>query len=138
MEGALQELFLKNESLISECREFKNLNKKLSEENAQLRDKLQKPCSACCQNRSVECDAQQGSAESFPLPKGLDAYSAAALKTQTLTALWKIVLACLLYQTSSMNSTEMWTSSPWRSLHRACCRISPQTWRLLLKRQIAK
>lgn len=137
MEHALQELFFKNETLMAECKELRNLNKKLVEENAEFRIS-QKSCANCNQNRSVECGVQQGSAESIPLPKGLDTYSAAALKTQTLKALWKIVLACLLYQTCSTNLTGMWTLNPSKNSRKASYKISQQTWKLLLKRQIAK
>ena len=136
MEHAIQELFYKNEELMKECKELRNMNKKLNEENLALRNT---PVSCkCSQNRTVECEAQQGSAASIPLPKGQGTYSAVVLKTQTITALWKIVLACLLYQTCSTNSTEMLTSTLLKNLPKASCKISPQTWKLLLKRQIVK
>uniref|UniRef100_A0A1Y1M654 X-box-binding protein 1 n=1 Tax=Photinus pyralis TaxID=7054 RepID=A0A1Y1M654_PHOPY len=136
MEQALQELFYKNEELIKECKELRATNKKLNEENSTLRN-VQNTCK-CDHSRVVESGVQQGSAASIPLPKGRDTYSTAALRTETVTALWKIVLACLLYQTCSMDSNKTLTSTLWKNLPRASCRISPQTWRLLLKRQIVK
>ncbi|KAF5291177.1 hypothetical protein FQA39_LY14419 [Lamprigera yunnana] len=121
--------------VMKECKELRNANKRLSEENA----KLKKSNCNCNQNRSVECDVQSRSAASVnPLPKGLDMHSAAALKAQTATAVWKIVLACLLYQTCSMSWTGTSTLTLWKNSRRASCKISPQIWRQLLKRQIVK
>ncbi|KAK5645492.1 hypothetical protein RI129_006792 [Pyrocoelia pectoralis] len=136
MEHAIQELFYKNEELMKECKELRNTNKKLNEENTAFRNS-QNTC-RCNQNSVVESEAQQGSAASIPLPKGRDTYSTTVLKTKTVTALWKIVLACLLYQTCSMTSTKTLTSTLWKNLPRASYKISPQTWKLLLRRQIAK
>lgn len=138
MEQALQELFYKNEELMKECKELRNANKRLTEENSQLHK--QKCNCSCNQTRPVEYDVEkQGSAaSSVPLPKGSDTYSATALKTQTVTALWKIVLACLLYQTCSMNSTKTSTLTLWSNLHRASYKISPLIWKQLLKKQIVK
>lgn len=137
MEKALQDLFNKNETLLEECMEIKKLNERLSFENAELRTRLSAPCASCYQNRPVECETQRGSAESLLRPKGTVTHSAAALKQQS-AALLKIVLACLLYRTSLTNSTTTWTSHHLNSSRKASFKISPETWRLLLKRQIFK
>lgn len=138
MESAIKELFDKNEQLMSECEKLRMLNEKLQVENQDMHSRLRVPCHNCSQSRTVECVAQNGSTESNPLPKGLGRHSAAALNVQAARALWKIVLACLLYQTCSTNSIEMSTFPHLKKSHRASFKISPQTWRLLLKRQIAK
>ncbi|KYB25416.1 hypothetical protein TcasGA2_TC034489 [Tribolium castaneum] len=134
MEKALQELFSKNEVLVQECERLKGLNERLSAENASLRSRFS-TCS-CPQSRSVECESASGPAVSLLRPQGALTHSAAALSQQT--ALLKIVLACLLYRTSLTSSTATWTSPPSSSSRRASFRISPETWRLLLKRQIFK
>jgi len=161
MEKAIQDLFAKNETLMTECDNLKHINERLSAENSDLRIKLRRPCAGCAaanaaasvlqsQNRTVECEAQSGSAESLLRPQGTATHSAAALArvsnssssntaaAATTTALLKIVLACLLYRTSSTSSTPTWTSHRSNSSRRVYCRISPETWRLLLKRQIVK
>ena len=136
MEKAIQELFSKNEVLLEECNKLKSLNERLSVENAELRTRLTS-CSSCSQNRTVECEAQSGSTESLLRPQGTVTHSAAVLRHQT-TALLKIELACLLYRTSLTSSTTTWTSHHSSNSRRAFFKISPETWRLLLKRQIFK
>lgn len=139
MESAIKELFDKNEHLISECEKLRSLNEKLQVENQELHSRLRVPCPTCAQSRPVECVVQNGSAAStYPQPKGLVRHSAAALNTQTARAMWKIVLACLLYQTCSTNSIATSIFPHLKRSRRASFKISPQTWRLLLKRQIAK
>lgn len=139
MEHAIKELFNKNETLIAECKALREANEKLSTENAELHNRLNVPCANCTQNRSVECDGQKGSAASLNLlPKGLSTHSAAALETVAVVALWKIVLACLLYQTCSMNSTKKSTLNLWSNSHRASFRISPEIWKQLLRKQVLK
>lgn len=140
MESAIKELFDKNEQLISECEKLRLLNEKLQVENQDLHSRLRVPCPTCSrQNRPVECVVQNGSAASpNPRPKGLVRHSAAALNVQAARALWKIVLACLLYQTCSTSSIATSISPHLKRSRRASFRISQQTWRLLLKRQIAK
>lgn len=140
MEHALKELFNKNETLIAECKALKEANEKLMAENTELHNRLSAPCANCNQNRSVECDGQRGSAVSpiDLLPKGLSTHSAAALETAATAALWKIVLAFLLYQTCSMNSTRKSTLNRWNNSLRASFKISPEIWKRLLKRQVLK
>lgn len=140
MEQALKELFNKNETLLTECKALKEANEKLMAENAELHNRLSAPCVNCHQNRSVECDGQRGSAESLNNlpPKGLATHSAAALGTAAVAALWKIVLAFLLYQTCSMNSTQKSTLNHWNNSLRASFRISPEIWKQLLKKQVLK
>ncbi|KAI4462151.1 x-box binding protein 1 [Holotrichia oblita] len=140
MESAIKELFDKNEHLISECEKLRLLNEKLQVENQDLHSRLRVPCPTCShQSRPVECVVQNGSAASpNPRPKGLVRHSAAALNVQAARTLWKIVLACLLYQTCSTNSIATSISPHLKRSRRASFRISQQTWRLLLKRQIAK
>lgn len=41
MEKAIQQLFSKNETLISECEQLKETNERLQAENAELRNRLQ-------------------------------------------------------------------------------------------------
>lgn len=135
MEKAIQELFTKNEVLIEECERLKSLNERLSGENSSLRTRISN-CVNCSQNRSVECETASGPAVSLLRPQGTVTHSAAVLRQQT--ALLKIVLACLLYRTSLMNSTATWTSPLSNNSRKVSFRISPETWRLLLKRQIFK
>lgn len=138
MEQALQQLFSQNEALSAEREKLKLANQRLSEENADLYSRLQAPCENCSQNRTVECEAQNGSTESTLQPQGKTTHSAAALNKQSTAALWKIILACLLYRTSSMNSTQTSILTHWSNLHRASSKISPETWRQLLRKQIVK
>lgn len=142
MEYAIKELFTKNESLIAECKALRDTNEKLLVENTELKNRLSAPCVNCIQNRSVECDGQRGSAESLKSdlpPKGLSTHSAAALEATAMVALWKILLACLLYQTSSTNSqTQKSTLSLWNDSHRASLKISPEIWKQLLRKQVLK
>lgn len=141
MESALKELFYRNEKLTIECENLKVTNRRLEEENQDLKSRLKgASCENCAnQNSPVECRAHSGSAASNLLPQGVSKYSAAALtKVQTNIALWKIAIACLLYQTFSTNLTEMSTLIRWNNSHKAFSKISPQTWKLLLKRQINK
>jgi regulator of replication initiation timing len=137
MEKALQELFAKNEDLLEQCEKLKTMNERLSAENAEFRTRLSTSCVNCSQNRTVVCETESGSAESLLRPRGTVTHSAAVLRQQT-TALLKIVLACLLYRTSLTSSTATWTSHLSNNSRRAYFKISPETWRLLLKRQIFK
>lgn len=142
MESALQDLFSKNEDLLSECDSLRLANQQLREENVELYNRLRAPCSTC-QNRPVECETVNGSAESFRhlRPKGQITHSAAALDSSSRAALWKMVLACLLYQTCSTSSAtakRMLTSHLLNNSHKVSCKISPETWRQLLKKQILK
>lgn len=149
MEADIKELMDKHDKVLKECENLRLLNERLTSENAELYKKLQEPCPSCCQNRSVDFAAQNrllGSAESSeinPLQKGvLDQQQSAttlAPQQQTVaTALWKIVLACLLYQTCSTNSTEKSTFSHLSNSLRASYKISPQTLKQLLQQQILK
>ncbi|XP_072381895.1 LOW QUALITY PROTEIN: uncharacterized protein Xbp1 [Diabrotica undecimpunctata] len=81
MEQALQQLFVKNESLLVECKNLKLANQKLQQENTELYNRLQAPCLSCAQaqNRSVGCESLNGSTESLLLPKGRVTHPAAAL-----------------------------------------------------------
>lgn len=152
MESALKELFERNEKLSFESEQLQLTNKRLQDENVELKIRLKgSSCSRnCCsslQNSSVECNAHNnnGSAVSINdnlLPQGVSIHSAAALTkvqhtaTATNAALWKIVITYLLYQTFSTNLTEMSILFPLNNSHKVFSKISPQTWRLLLKRQI--
>ncbi|KAJ8930725.1 hypothetical protein NQ314_016454 [Rhamnusium bicolor] len=138
MEHALQQLFSQNEALMAECEKLKVSNERLTEEKTELYNRLQMPCANCCQNRTVECEAQNGSTESLLLPQGKATHSAAALNNQLAVMLWKIILTCLLYRTCSMNSTQKSTLTLWSNSHRAFFKISPETWKQLLRKQIAK
>lgn len=138
MEHAVQQLFSQNEALAAECENLKLANQKLMEENVELHSRLQAPCENCSQSRSVECEAQNGSTESNLLPQGKTTHSAAPLDRQLTTALWKIILTCLLYRTSSTSSTPTSTLTHWNNLHRASSKISPETWKQLLRKQIVK
>lgn len=143
MELALKELFQRNEKLTIECENFKITNKRLQEENEELNNRLKGVTCLNCgsiQNSTVECNAHNGSAVSDNLlPQGVSKHSAAALiPAQTNAALWKIIIACLLYQTFSKNLTEMSILSRLNNSHKVFSKISPQTWKLLLKRQINK
>lgn len=141
MEAALEELFHRNEKLTIECENLRISNNRLEEENVELNNRLKGiSCLNCTnQNSSVECKAHSGSAVSNLLPQGVSKHSAAALNTvQTNKSLWKITIACLLYQTFSTNSTETSTLTRWNNSHKAFSMISQQTWKLLLKRQITK
>lgn len=146
METALQELFTKNETLLAECENLRFANQKLQEENAELCNRLRIPCANCSsssesQSRPVECGSESGSAESLLRPKGTRPHSAASLTKlppQMAQAFWKMVLACLLYQTCSTSSTTTSTSLLLNNSLRACSKISPETWKVLLKKQILK
>ncbi|XP_060527960.1 X-box-binding protein 1 isoform X2 [Cylas formicarius] len=142
MEGAIQQLFNKNETLIAECEKLRAANERLQAENVELHQRLQvSACQNCHQNRSVVCEVESGSAESLLRPKGTTTHSAALLGSSnsiTKTALLKMVLACLLYRTFSMNSNQTLISTPLNNSHSLCSKISPETWRLLLKRQLIK
>lgn len=142
MESALKELFQRNEKLAIEYENLELANKRLEEENVELKNRLKGvSCMNCTvQNSSVECNAHNGSAVSTDLlPQGVSKHSAAALtKVQTNAALWKIVIACLIYQTFSTNLTEMSILSRLNNSRKVFSKISPQTWKLLLKRQINK
>uniref|UniRef100_A0A6P7GJS1 X-box-binding protein 1 n=1 Tax=Diabrotica virgifera virgifera TaxID=50390 RepID=A0A6P7GJS1_DIAVI len=100
MEQALQQLFVKNESLLVECKNLKLANQKLQQENTELYNRLQAPCLSCAQaqNRSVGCESLNGSTASLLLPKGRVTHPAAALSKQQTMVLLKIVLTCLLYR----------------------------------------
>lgn len=146
MEATLKEVMDKNEQVLEECENLKRMNQKLMEQNAELTRKLQEPCTGCSQNRLVDSVAQNrlGSAVSTdvcPLPKGVlaEQESAATLgQPQATAALLKIVLACLLYQTCSTNSTKTSTFSHLSSSLIASYKISPQIWKQLLQKQIQK
>ncbi|CAG9831144.1 unnamed protein product [Diabrotica balteata] len=70
MEQALQQLFVKNESLLVECKNLKLANQKLQQENTELYNRLQAPCLSCAQaqNRSVGCESLNGSTEKSHTP----------------------------------------------------------------------
>jgi len=139
IEGALNEMSEKHDAVALECENLKRLNDRLRRENEDLRKKLHEPCGDCSRGRRVECvDQIAGSTESHLQQRGLVRHSATAPRPQAPAALWKIVIACLLYRTSSMSSTGTSTSACSKSSLRACSRISPQTWRQLLKNQIVK
>uniref|UniRef100_V5I8Z0 X-box-binding protein 1 n=1 Tax=Anoplophora glabripennis TaxID=217634 RepID=V5I8Z0_ANOGL len=138
MEQALQQLFSQNEALSAECENLKVTNQRLTEENAELYSRLQAPCENCTQSRTVECEVQNGSTVSTLQPQGRTTHSAAALNKQSVAVLWKIILTCLLYRISSTNSTPMSTLIRWSNLRRASFKISPETWRQLLRKQIVK
>lgn len=138
METAVQQLFNKNETLLAECERLKEANERLQAENTELHQRLQSP-QCQCQNRTVVCAPESGSTESLLRPKGTGADTAAALTSDPKVALLRIVLACLLYRTYSMNWNQMQsTSTPLNNLHRLCLKISPEIWRALLKRQLIK
>lgn len=140
MEQALQQLFVKNESLLVECKNLKLANQKLQQENTELYNRLQAPCLSCAQaqNRSVGCESLNGSTASLLLPKGRVTHPAAALSKQQTMVLLKIVLTCLLYRTSLMNSRQTSTLTRWNNSLRASLKISPETWKLLLRKQVMK
>lgn len=144
MEDALKELFKRNESLVLECNQLRTRNKQLIDENAQLHSKLEQSwCTNCNQNRTVERDSQSGSAASENLPpQGLETRSAALLNSKRAhQAFWKIMLACLLYRTCSTSSIRTGQTSIWNrlsSLQRASSKISPETWKQVLRKQIVK
>lgn len=142
METTIQELFDKNESLMKECENLRAINARLTSENEQFQAQLTTGlyCSNCKQNRSVECVVERGSAETLLRPRGTATHSAAILPVNrdSVTALWKIVLACLLYQTCSTSLTEMSILHRWNKSHRASLRISQETWKRLLRQQIIK
>ncbi|XP_044754755.1 X-box-binding protein 1 [Coccinella septempunctata] len=136
MESAITELCTRNETLMSQCENLKNMNEKLSLENAELKARLMEPCLSCKQNRSVGPESDEGSSESLLLPMGSNTGPAAVLsKTQTFL---KIALVCLLYRNCLMNSTETSTLNHWSNLQRASLKISPKTWKMLLRKQIVK
>lgn len=138
MEYTIQELVQKNEDLLEECQKLRDLNKKLSSENTNLRNQQQSTtqpqCNCRVQNRPVDCTLSNGSAVSkTPLPQGQRVQLAAVLdRRQTTLAVLKIVLTCLL--TSSETSTQNLISTNLRNSLRAYSKISPQTWRLLLQK----
>nr|XP_023020772.1 X-box-binding protein 1 isoform X1 [Leptinotarsa decemlineata] len=143
MENALQQLFSKNESLIAECENLKLANQRLSQENLDLYNRLQSPCPICAnsQNRSVECEALNGPTESLLLQKGRVTHSAAVLKEvrqMSQPALRKIVQCYLLYQTFLMNLMQMSTSTRWNNLPRVYYKISPETCKQVLRKQIIR
>lgn len=137
MEITIQELMERNEVLLSECQSLRDMNKKLSADNVDLRKQFSGACSQCgCgQNRPVDCNISHGSAEStFPPPQGQIMQSAAALnhRRQTTLAVLKIVLTFLLCQTSSLTSTQNLTLTSLKNSLKVYSKISPQTWKLLL------
>ncbi|XP_022916011.1 X-box-binding protein 1 [Onthophagus taurus] len=143
MEQALKELYDKNHDLMAECERLRATNEKVLAENRNLHNQLQRvPCPNCgTQSRPVECDDQSGSTETpNPQPQGLVRHSAATLsrRQSSVMAVQKIAAAYLLYQIFSMSSTATSTSPRWKKSPKAFSKISPQTWKLLLKRQIAK
>lgn len=150
MEQAIQQLFQKNDQLMSECENLKRLNEQLTAENEELHKKMKEPCRNCAQNRLVESDVPRktngsaASADTNPLPKGSlnKQTSARDLDVQrqkiTVEALWKIVLACLLYQTCSMKLTGKSTCNPLNKSLKVCSKISPPILKQLLRKQILK
>lgn len=140
MEAALTELMAKNEKLMSECEKLKNLNKKLSTENDELRRQFTlSQCSQCdrSQNRPVDCNLSTGPAVSttHPLPQGKRIQSAAVLnRRQTTLVMLKILLTCLLCQTSSPISTQNSTLTSLKNSLKVYSKISPQTWKQLLQK----
>ncbi|XP_066249342.1 X-box-binding protein 1 [Euwallacea similis] len=140
MESALQQLFNKNEAVLEECEKLRQANERLQVENADLQRKLQNAPKCQCQSRSVVYMPESGSTESLLLPKGTGVYTAAALQKDHNAALsLKIMLACLLYQTCLTNwNPRTSTSTPLNNLHKLSSKISPEIWRVLLKRQLIK
>lgn len=147
MESTLQDLIDKNDTILEECENLRVLNEKLVLENSELHKKIQMSCVNCSQNQCADYDVQNrlGSAVSTeinPLPKGVlnNQQSATGLTSQQMTtmALWKIVVACLLYQTCSTNSTQRSTFNHLSKSLKVSCKISPQTWKQLLQQQIFK
>ncbi|KAL1490928.1 hypothetical protein ABEB36_011599 [Hypothenemus hampei] len=141
METAIQQLFNKNETLLTECEKLKDINERLQAENVDLQQRLQQTVSQCqCQNRTVVCAPESGSTESLLRPKGTGAHTAAVLETTCRKrALLKIVLAYLLCQTYSTNWNQTRSiSMPLSSSHKLYSKISPEIWRTLLKRQLIK
>lgn len=45
-------------------------------------------------------------------------------------AMLKVIMLCLLYRSSSKTSSS--TSSTWKNLQKACCKMSHQTWKQML------
>lgn len=129
MESALQELFAKNEALLTECQTLKSLNHQLRLENAELQERLGSPCRNCTQSRTVEREAGRGPAASRLLPKGPATRPAAALETVV-----KILLVYLICRTCSTSSKQTSTFSRSRSSRRPCFEISRETLRRLLRR----
>lgn len=126
---------------MDECRRLQETNERLTQENATLYSRLRSSttCTNCSQNRSVGCTTSNGSTVSALLQqKGEVIHPAAALDKLQAVALWKIVLSCLLYQTCSTNSTQTSTLTVWSNLHRASYKISLETWKQLLRKQIIK
>ncbi|XP_017772655.1 PREDICTED: X-box-binding protein 1 [Nicrophorus vespilloides] len=138
METTVNNLVVQNDTILSELEKLKRINEKLVRENKELTQKLREPCQVCSQSRSVECGVQIGSTVSNLLPQGLNRHSAATLSAQTLPVLLKIVMAYLLYQTSSTRSPVTSISPPWVTSHRVSSKTLPETWRQLLKKQILK
>ncbi|XP_050310869.1 LOW QUALITY PROTEIN: uncharacterized protein LOC126746601 [Anthonomus grandis grandis] len=113
MEAAIQQLFTKNETILTECEKLRETNERLQAENAELRERLQQhqgaPLVKCqCQSRSVVCAPVSGSTESLLhddvlRPKGAGAHTAATLGPERalLELRLKILLVCLLCRTCS-------------------------------------
>lgn len=129
MESALQELFAKNEVLLTECQTLKSLNHQLRLENAELQERLGSTCRNCSQNQTVECEAGGGPAASRLLPKGPATHSAAALETVV-----KILLVCLICRTYSTSSKPTSTFNHSKSSRNHCFEISREILRKLLRK----
>ncbi|XP_019878263.1 X-box-binding protein 1 isoform X2 [Aethina tumida] len=140
MEAALQELFAKNEAILEECERLKEANQRLAEENAELHNRLRTPCVNCtAQNRLTgECEAESGSTVSLLRPRGTATHSAAALSRRETRAWLRMGLLCLLYRICSTNSTTMSTLLPLNNSRNLSSKTSPETWKLLLKKQMLK
>ncbi|XP_057658685.1 X-box-binding protein 1 [Diorhabda carinulata] len=138
MEQALQQLFSKNELLTAECENLKIANQKLQEENRELYNRLQSPCSSCnkAQSRSVGYETPNGSTESLLLQKGRATHPAAFLSKQRAVILMKIVLSYLLYPIFSTNWKRTLTLTHWNNLPKAFCKTLPKTWILQFQKLI--
>lgn len=140
MEGAIQQLFSKNETILAECEQLKLANERLQAENAELKARLQGIEQCHCQNRPVVCKTERGSTESLLRPRGTVMHTAAVLAQQRRrkAALLKVILAaCLLYQTSSKSSTQSRSiSTPSNSSHRLCSKTLRGISKVLQKKQL--
>ncbi|XP_076253483.1 X box binding protein 1 isoform X2 [Rhynchophorus ferrugineus] len=137
MEKAIQQLFSKNEKLISECEQLKVTNERLQAENAELRDRLQGVEQCQCQNRPVVCKSECGSTESLLRPKGTGMHTAAALTSRRRTILLKTILTCLLYRTCSTNLTARRSiSTPSNNSPKLCSKTLLGISNVLRKKQL--
>lgn len=88
-----------NAKLVNEMKSLRELNERLMSENSQLRKQV-----ASAPARTVVAANSSGSAESRPLPK--EEFAQTAVRAESMTALYPLLMLFLLSKTSSLKSTQ--------------------------------